>query len=59
MTLKHPSSPPTKKFEAPPSGVKIKELVFWGHEGEILVDFLDPTDKINAESSCDMLQRLR
>jgi len=55
---KHPSSPPAKKFEAPPSGIKIKEPVFWGHEGEILVDFLDPTDMVNAESFYDTLQRL-
>jgi hypothetical protein len=41
MTWKHPSSPSAKKFEASPSEVKIKESVFWGHEGENLVDFLD------------------
>ena len=55
---KNPSSPPAKKFETQPSGIKIKEPFFWSHEGEILVGFLDPTDTVNAESFCDTLQRL-
>jgi hypothetical protein len=58
MTWKYQSSLPAKKIEAPPSGKKIKEHVFWGNEGEILVDFLDPTDTVHAERLCDTLQGL-
>ena len=37
---------------------KIKEHVFWGHEAEIIVDFLVPTDTVHAERFCDTLQGL-
>jgi len=59
MTWKYPSSPSAKKFEALPSEIKIKEPVFWGHEGENLVDFLVTIGTVNVESFGDTLQRLR
>ncbi|GFS25235.1 histone-lysine N-methyltransferase SETMAR [Elysia marginata] len=57
MTLKHPSSPLTKKFKVQRS--KVMATVFWDAKGLILLDILRQGQCINAAQYSSTLDRLR
>ena len=44
MNWKHPSCPPTKKFETTPSIAKMVATGFRDHKCRVLVDFIDRGD---------------
>ncbi|GFS26774.1 histone-lysine N-methyltransferase SETMAR [Elysia marginata] len=59
MTLKHPSSPVTKKLKVQRSAPYEMATMFWHAKGVILFDILPQGQCINAAQHCSTLDRLR
>jgi hypothetical protein len=58
-TMKHPSSPSTKKFKVTPSARKVMLTVFWDSQEVLLAHFQKCSENLNSASYCEVLLKLR
>ena len=57
MQLKHPGSPPPKKFKRVSSAGKVIASVFWESQGVIMIDYLEQGSTINGAYYAAELRR--